>query len=105
MYEIRMTYRSASCTIIVWEDENTATIDTLSADYKRRGHGTGLMQRVANWADGVQINLILRVAPFGDEPKLSYPQLKQFYKRFGFRENSYDIMSRAPQELSKSVDG
>ena len=97
MYEIQVTYKSANVTMVVWEDENTISVSSLYTEHRKRGHGTGVMARVCSIADALGQNLVLRVAPYSDHPRMDQRQLKEFYKKFGFQENSYDIMSRAPQ--------
>lgn len=97
MYEIKIRYKSAGVTLVVWEDENTISVSSLYTEHRKRGHATGVMARVCTIADSLGSNLVLRVAPYSDHPRLDQRQLKEFYKKFGFQENSYDIMSRAPQ--------
>lgn len=97
MYEIEVRYKSASVTLVVWETENTISVSSLYSDHRQRGHASGVMERVCAIADSLEQNMVLRVAPYGDHPRMDQRDLKTFYKKFGFQENSYDIMSRAPQ--------
>lgn len=97
MYEIEVRYKSATVTLVVWEDEATISLSSLYVEHRRRGHASGVMERVCVIADSLGQNLVLRVAPYSDHPRMDQRQLKTFYKKFDFQENSYDIMSRAPQ--------
>lgn len=101
-YEIAITYKSASCTMTVWEDENTATISSLAAEFRERGHGTGALRRAIMIADELGVNLILRVCAYGPEPKLSNKKLKKFYRKYGFVSTSRDVMVRTRVEDDKT---
>lgn len=93
-YEIVLSYRSARATLVIWEDEETISLTTVAADLKRRGHATAVMKRVCNIADGLRMELILSVEPFGDEPRMTEEQLKVFYAKFGFTETAPNVMQR-----------
>ena len=95
-YEIALTYRSASCSLIVWEDEGTITISSLSSEFPRRGHGREIMKKAVGIADSMEYNMILRVLPYGDGPIMNDAQLREFYGKFGFKACSNNIMTRAP---------
>lgn len=94
-YEITMTFRSANCSLIVWEDEDTITVSSLYSEFRRRGHATELMQRVIELADAMDRNLILRVQPYGDDERIEKKRLIEFYEKFGFVKSDNDVMSRS----------
>ena len=94
-YTISMSYKSARVELIVWEDEDTGSVSSLWSDYRGRGHAIGLFERVIHLADALKLNLILEVAPYGDEPKgLDKDQLVSFYKKFGFEMIDSTTMER-----------
>lgn len=95
-YTMSMSYKSARMELVVWEDESTGSVSSLWSDYRGRGHATGLFERVIHLADALKLNLILEVAPYGDESSaLDKDQLIRFYKKFGFEEtDGTTIMER-----------
>lgn len=94
-YEIKMTYKSSSCTLTVWEDENTAALSDVYTEFRGRKHATNLLNRVVAVADGLQLTVILRICAYGDGPKMNEEQLREFYKEFGFVETAQrDTMKR-----------
>lgn len=66
------------------KDQTWYYFNRLNVPVKIRNQGiaTELMNELIQWADSEKINILLDINPYGD---LSYKQLKEFYKKFGFK--------------------
>lgn len=71
-----------------------------------KGHGSEAMRWICNLADKYGVTMKLWIQPFGAKPKkgepkkLNMPQLKEWYKRFGFQKtgkNEYSEYIRYPK--------
>ena len=96
---IDFVYETASLTLAIWEDTHGSFIDVISVE-KGKGHATGLMNSLTEFADLSGMRLTTQAEPDGDEPRLSDNQLIAFYEKFGFVRQNNDIhpfMERLPQ--------
>lgn len=57
------------------------------------GYGDAMMQEVVQWADALQIDIVLRVKAF-DEKGLSDARLHRFYAKHGFEKSKPGIKLR-----------
>lgn len=78
-------YKSASAKLIRNLNDTWTLKNVWSAEIKR-GHGTGLMYAVENFADEMQVEVRLLVIPYGrsDGSGMNRKQLEEFYGKFGF---------------------
>lgn len=95
MCTITFEINKASAVVDVWYDGKTASVELLHSKYKRRGRGYVVMQEVLRYADAFDLELVLEVAPFGDNNKLELAELKSWYMTLGFQLEGDNIMSRA----------
>lgn len=95
-YEIAFAYQGANAVITVWDDEKTAVLETIESEFRRHGSAQTIMRRVVAYADAFDLVLLLKVTPFGDEPKMTAPELKAFYMSHGFISQGSNIMARHP---------
>lgn len=96
-------YKSASCELVVWEDEEgLASLSEVHSTVKGEGHATHLLNEVISYADANGLTIASAAKPYGDEPgSLTHPQLINFYKKFGFvfqgEDPEYMFMERKPK--------
>lgn len=76
-------YESAQGHIDVVED-NLGIVMSVRAQFKRQGHGTGLMYLITRWADENNCVLLLHAQVFERNGIPNNDQLRYFYERFGF---------------------
>jgi hypothetical protein len=91
---------SATLTMTIWDDEETACISDLESTEKRKGHGTAVMRSATRFADDSNLTLTLQVESSNCENGLSDTQLISFYEKFGFvvkDEDTTPFMMREPQ--------
>ncbi len=50
------------------------------------------------YADAFNMEVLLQVIPFGDEPRMKDHELKAFYRTFGFLPTGGDTMRRLRKE-------
>jgi hypothetical protein len=101
-YVVDFTYQGASASLEVWDDGKTATLATIHSKFRKRGAGRKVLALVLQYADALDLTLLLEVVPFGDEPRMSAPELKALYMSVGFVSQGGSIMKREPiraQEL------
>lgn len=70
-------------------------------DSNKRGNrfGSMLVDRVIELSDNSEKLVITRPCPFGrEEPRLTYDQLYEFYKRHGFTEYNEDFLIHRPND-------
>lgn len=95
-YEMKFFYKDAFATLVVWEDAPTGTVTNVYSTYRGRGLATEVMRRLVSVADSMKLDLLLEVAPYGEDPKLDSSALETFYGKFGFVKNNpnRDVMER-----------
>lgn len=79
---IQFAHESASAIVIDWEDGRASLAEVFSAE-KRKGHATGLINKVIAYADENRLTLILAAQAHGDD-RMTNIQLQAFYEKFGF---------------------
>lgn len=94
-------HESATCKVVVWED-GTASLCDVYATERHQGHATELLNKVMRWVDDRGMLLKTAAEAHGDGPKLTNPQLVEFYKKFGFVPLAVDVtnfvyMERQPK--------
>lgn len=92
-----LSYESASC--VLSERESGVWVTGLYSTKPRKGHATGLMQKVIDFADERGLGLILVARQFGSTTGLNDSDLITFYEKFGFKVHTGKIMIRQPQNL------
>ena len=70
----------------VYEYTDKISIDLLVIKERGNGTGTKVMEEICSYADSKNLTIIL--TPSTDFGATSVSRLKEFYKRFGFVENS-----------------
>jgi hypothetical protein len=63
---------------------------------KGTGAGSKILSLLCSKADKYHVTLELDVLPIGDEG-LNLNQLKDFYRRYGFKDRGNDVMQRKPR--------
>jgi hypothetical protein len=87
--------KGAVITMDIWYDNKTASIEAVSSKYKRRGLATGLMRLAIAYADMLDVETVLTVAPFGTPQRdPDAAELRAWYMTFGFNWEGDDVMSR-----------
>ncbi len=71
----------------------TITRINIPKQYRGCGYGTALLKQILDDADQEGATLQLEPSPSGP---LAYDDLVLWYKRYGFRTNSYGYMVRTP---------
>lgn len=94
-------HESASCKVVFWGD-GTASLSDVYAKVRRQGHTTELLNKVMHFVDKRGLLLKTVAEAHGAEPKMSTPQLIEFYKKFGFvpkvtEATQYIYMERQPK--------
>lgn len=84
---VSFMYENASLSLTLWGD-GTAALSSLYSQTRRKGHATGLMQMVTEFADANGLKLMLTAAPYSTDGP-NHGQLVAFYERFGFRAPVY----------------
>lgn len=99
---VTFSYGSASVNLILWKNQNHATVSGLHSKQRGIGHATKLMQQVIDFADEYGKRLILTACATEPESGLSQTQLVRFYEKFGFvvvneAATSFQVMERNPK--------
>lgn len=63
---------------------------------KHRGDATEVMHKICEIADKYKVTIHLVPEPFGLGERLNKTQLINWYKKFGFKKEKYDVMKRHP---------
>lgn len=95
-YIIDFSYQGASASLEVWDDGKTATLATIHSKFRKRGAGSKVLGLVLQYADALNLTLLLEVVPFGDEPRMSATDLKALYMTVGFVSQGGNVMKREP---------
>lgn len=103
-YIVDFTYQGASASLEVWDDGETATLATIHSKFRKRGAGRKVLALVLQYADALDLTLLLEVVPFGDEPRMSATELKALYMSAGFLNQGGNIMKREPMKLTEVGD-
>jgi hypothetical protein len=79
-------HKSARCELVVWDDiPLLASLSEVHSAVKGQGHATRLLNDVIDYADKNGLTIASAAQPYGDEEgALSFTQLINFYKKFGF---------------------
>lgn len=77
-------YHSASGKLVPHNNGEYWVLKNVQSNEIRQGHGTGLMQLVATYADLNKLEVRLVALPYGRKDGLDIPGLLEFYGRFGF---------------------
>lgn len=93
-YNVDFEYQGAAASLYVWDGGEVAALNTLSSTWRRHGNANRVMALVLAYADAFDIELLLQVVPFGDEPRMKDHELKAFYRTFGFLPTGGDTMRR-----------
>jgi GNAT superfamily N-acetyltransferase len=81
---IKFKYRSARASISII-DNHIGLLGSVHAQERRKGHASGLMQQVVDYADQQGLQLRLVVQRYGHPAEtMDNHQLESFYGRFGF---------------------
>lgn len=88
-----ISYKSSRCQLQIDPDRKTIRIMSVYSGHRRRGNGTQLMNLVCELADEMEMRLVLRARPYGED-QMSKDDLKSFYMRFGFVITKGDHMVR-----------
>lgn len=88
----------SSVSMDVWSDGKTGSIELVSSKYKKRGLATRVMRKAIEYADFLNLELVLEVHPFGEGlNRMDNADLKAWYMTFGFKLEGDNIMSRPCQ--------
>jgi hypothetical protein len=93
-YILDFSYQGASASLEVWDDGKTATLATIQSTFRKRGAGRKILGLVLQYADALDLTLVLQVVPFGDEPRMSATELKALYMSVGFLSQGGNVMKR-----------
>jgi len=87
---VKFSYESASAKLIYLAPRIMSLRDVESRE-KRKGHARGLMDRVVQYANNLDLTLLLVVGAYGHDPEMmNNHQLERFYGEYGFvREEIY----------------
>ena len=94
----RVTFESASC-ILRKEETHRYSLTNLYSVEVRKGHATGLMQKVIALADEHDFRIWLTARQYGNPHGMPTELLIPFYKRFGFKLLPQGVMVRDSQKL------
>jgi hypothetical protein len=84
----------ASAVLQVWANGKTAELEIITSKYRRRGNAGAVLQKALEYADFLNLEVVLEVQPFGDGVGMRKPELRAWYMTFGFKHEGNDIMSR-----------
>jgi len=94
-HSVTFELRGSSVSMDVWDDGNTGSIELVSSKYKKRGLATQAMWKALEYADYLNLELVLEVHPFGEGlNRMDNAELKAWYMTFGFKLEGDNIMSR-----------
>lgn len=95
-HTVTFEHKGASVVMDVWCGDKYGSIELVSSKYKRRGLATHVMKKAIEYADFLDLELVLTVHPFGED-RLRTPdaaELRAWYMTFGFVWEGDDAMSR-----------
>lgn len=78
----RLTHKSASLYLTVW-DKKRATLHDFYAQDPGQGHGTKLLKKALRLCDQRKITVVLEVNS-GYPERMSNKKLRKWYEKFGF---------------------
>ncbi len=86
-------HESATCLLVINEDDNTAVLSHVYSIIRHAGHATGLMERVVAYADKYNLEVSLHAQAYGHPVQtiLSNDALVKFYEQFGFVAEGFDV--------------
>lgn len=94
-HTVTFEHKGASVVMDVWCGDEIGSIELVSSKYKKRGLATHAMRKAMEYADFLNIELVLTVSPFGKElNKMDEADLKAWYMTFGFVLEPDDVMAR-----------
>ncbi len=82
------------CKLILWDSGRTATLTDLTSQYRRRGLARSVVKAALEYADWKDLEVFLRVEPFGDAPGMDAAELRAWYMTFGFIYQADGVMLR-----------
>lgn len=88
-----MSHKSARCQLEINPYRKTIRIMGLYSGHRRKGNGTHLMNLICELADEMEMRLVLRARPYGED-QMTKDELKNFYMKFGFVITQGDNMVR-----------
>jgi hypothetical protein len=98
-HTVTFEHKGASVTLDVW-DNRMGSLDLVSSKYKKRGLATNVVRKAVEYADFLDLELVLEVHPFGDElHRMDNAELKAWYMTFGFKLEGDNIMSRKRKSM------
>lgn len=86
--------QKASAVLQVWYDGKTAELEVISSKYRRRGNAGAVLQKALDYADFLNLEVVLEVQPFGDGVGMRDHELKAWYMSYGFQSEGNDVMAR-----------
>lgn len=93
-YELSFELDQARVNLKIWNDGKTCELATLSSQYRRRGKAGAVLQKALDYADFLNLEVVLEVQPFGDGIGMRDHELKAWYMSFGFQSEGNNIMAR-----------
>jgi predicted GNAT family acetyltransferase len=94
-HTVTFEHKGASVAMDVWCGDKMGSIDLVSSRYKKRGLATKVMHKACEYADFLDLELVLTISPFGDErTQMDKPELRAWYMTFGFLYEGDDVMCR-----------
>ena len=105
-YVVSFDLNRANATLQVWYDGETAELELVSSKYRRRGNAGAVVQKALDYADFLDLEVVLEVQPFGDGIGMRDHELKAWYMTFGFLSEGNNIMARprlSERQLEEAV--
>lgn len=93
-YMVTFDSQKASAVLQVWHDGKTAELELLSSKYRRRGNAGIVLQKALDYADYLNLEVVLEVQPFGDGVGMRDHELTSWYMTFGFEKEGNNVMAR-----------
>ena len=99
-YSVSFEHHRANVTLDVWDDTLTGSIELVSSKYKKRYLATYAMKKALQYADFLDLELILEVNPFGSEGHgMDSAELRAWYMTFGFVYEGDGVMARPRKSI------
>lgn len=92
---VTFEHKGASVSMDVWCGDKTASLELISSQYKRRGLASHVVNKALEYADFLDLEVVLQVQPFGDEAvRMPKDELRAWYMTMGFVYEGDSVMAR-----------
>lgn len=94
-HTVTFEHKGASVSMDVWCGDKIGSLELVSSKYKKRGLATHVVRKAVEYADFLDLELVLTVQPFGTPGnQMEEAELKAWYMTFGFHLEGDGVMAR-----------